>query len=70
MPETIFTGQAINDEVRKSGVCALVDLGGDRIWFYPRGRLTRDACALLDANDGRNARLLRDFLVNLGRGIR
>lgn len=65
----IVTGRTVNDKVRKCGVVALVDLNGDRIWFYPRGRLPPYVCAYLDISNGRNARLLRDFCVSLGRGV-
>ena len=62
-------GRTINDRIRECGVVALVPLDGTRIWFYPRGRLPPYVCAYLDANNGRNARLLRDFCVTLGRGV-
>jgi hypothetical protein len=67
MPEP--TGREINDKVRQCGVVALVDLSGNRIWFYPRGRLPRHVTAYLDAHNGRNALVLRDFCVSLGRGV-
>lgn len=63
------TGRTVNDKVRECGVVALVDLAADRIWFYPRGRLPPHVCAYLDVHNGRNARLLRDFCVSLGRGV-
>lgn len=63
------TGRTVNDKVRECGVVALVDLAGDRIWFYPRGRLPPYMCAYLDIDNGRPARALRDFCVSLGRGL-
>lgn len=64
-----ITGRAVNRKVVECGIVALVDLQGDRIWFFPRGRLPPHVCAYLDANNGANARLLRDYLVTLGRDI-
>lgn len=64
------TGKAVNDLIRESGVVALVDLAADRIWFYPRGRLPLDIVDYLNLHNGYAARLLRDFIVTLGRGIR
>lgn len=61
------TGRTINDKVRECGVVALVDLRGDRIWFYPVGRLPNYVVAYLSLHG--HSRLLRDFLVTLGRGI-
>lgn len=63
------TGKTVNDIVLESGVVPLVDLSGDRIWFYPRGRLPRHVAAYLDVGNGHHARLLRDFIVTLGRDI-
>jgi hypothetical protein len=63
------TGRIVNDKVRACGVVALVDLAGDRIWFYPRGRLPPHLGFYLDSDHGRPARLLRDFCVSLGRGV-
>jgi hypothetical protein len=42
------TGRSVNNIVLECGVVALVDLAGDRIWFYPRGRLPRHVGAYLD----------------------
>lgn len=65
MPEP--TGRQINEVILKAGVVALVDLKGDRIWFYPRGRMPLHVLAYIEINH-RSARL-RDFLVNVGRGV-
>lgn len=62
-------GRTVNDKVRQGGCVALVDLLGDRIWFYPRGTLPNYVADYLDLDNGRRARMLRDFLVNLGRGF-
>lgn len=63
------TGRAVNDRIRACGIVTLVDLQGDKIWFYPRGRLPLDIVKYLNLHDGYAARLLRDFIVSLGRGI-
>jgi hypothetical protein len=65
----ITNGRTVNDKVRECGVIALVDLAGDKLWFFPRGRLPAYLVAYLNIHEGRNARLLRDFVVTLGRGI-
>jgi hypothetical protein len=66
---TQTTGRQVNDLVRESGVVALVDLAGDRLWFFPRGRLPKDLAAYLNMQNGHAAFLLRDFIVTLGREI-
>jgi hypothetical protein len=63
------TGRQINEWIRAGGVVPLVDIRGDRITFYPRGRLSAYAVAYLNSHDSRNAKLLRDFCVTLGRGL-
>jgi len=63
------TGRIVNDKIRECGIVALVDLSGDRIWFYPRGRLPPSVAKYLNLQNGYPARLLRDFIVSLGRGI-
>ena len=65
----LVTGRTINDAVLKSGCVALVDLAADRIWFFPRGRMPPALIEFLNLGNGRNARLLRDYVVTLGRGI-
>jgi hypothetical protein len=67
MPEP--TGRSINNRILECGVIPLVDLAADRVWFYPRGRLPAYVVAYLNIHNGRNARLLRDFCVSLGRGV-
>jgi hypothetical protein len=67
MPEP--TGRLVNEKCLECGIVALVDLAGDKIWFYPRGRLPAHVAAYLNIHNGRNARLLRDFCVSLGRGV-
>lgn len=63
------TGRSVNARILECGVVTLVDLAGDKLWFYPRGRLPAHIVAYLNIHNGRNARLLRDFCVNLGRGL-
>lgn len=53
--------------ILEHGVIALVNLGGSRIYFYPRGRLPPYLHAYIDA--GRRTIVLRDYLVNVARGI-
>lgn len=62
------TGQALNARILNYGVVALVDLGGDRVWFFPP-KLPLRMVAELEDEGGRRLRLLRDFLVTLGRDI-
>jgi hypothetical protein len=61
------TGRTVNDKIRQCGVVTLVDLEGNKLWFYPRGRLPHDIVTYLNLQDGHAARLLRDFVVTLGR---
>jgi len=63
------TGRQINQRVRECGVVTLVSLNGEKLSFYPRGRLPAHVVAYLNFHEGRNARLLRDFCINVGRGI-
>lgn len=66
--ETI-NGRSVNDKIRSHGVIALVNLRGDRVWFYPRGRLPNYLAAYLDAHDSYRLSLLSNFLVSLGNGV-
>jgi hypothetical protein len=56
---------ALNNRILACGVFALVDLEGNCLWFYPKGRLPR-AWDEISGDDAKMT-LLRDFLVNLGR---
>ena len=60
------TGAAINEAVHQAGCFTLVNLAGDYIYFYPRGRLPRYLNTYLQISDARRSRL-RDFLMILGR---
>jgi hypothetical protein len=65
-----YDGEAINQTLLQAGVIALTRFDGSRIEFYPRGALPPYVFAHLTADD--NARLfaLRNYLINLARGIR
>jgi hypothetical protein len=63
------TGRLVNDRLLAQGILALVNLRGDRLMFYPRGCLPQYVRTHLEISDGKRARLLRDFLVNVARGI-
>lgn len=71
MSTTTTLGRIVNDKCRAEGVCVLVDLAGDRLRFYSgrRGRVPQHLIAYLQINNGERAKALRDFLVNLGRGL-
>jgi hypothetical protein len=63
------TGRQVNRRIIECGVVPLTDFLGERIWFYPRGRLPAHVVAYLNIHNGRNAQLLRDYLVSVARGI-
>jgi hypothetical protein len=62
-------GEKINDELASYGVFPLVNLAGNYISFFPKG--ARFPTSLHDSikNSPENFNALRDFLVNLGRGL-
>jgi hypothetical protein len=56
----------LNDRILAEGVVTLVDLEGNRLYFYPKcTTLSRPLWEEL--NDKRKQILLRNFLINLGR---
>lgn len=61
-------GQTVNDILRiKYGCFALVNFEGTRISVYPRDRHTQEMVNYLRGE--RRMLSLRNFLINLGRGI-
>lgn len=66
--ETI-NGRSVNDKILAAGVIALVNLRGERVYFYPRGKLPNYVACYLDAHDRYRLGLLSNFLVSLGNGV-
>lgn len=63
------SGEAINEAILEAGIIALVPLGGDHIYFYPRNTLPPYLWAYLDLSMERRC-LLRDYLMGLGNASR
>jgi hypothetical protein len=63
------TGKLVNDIVLSHGVVPIVDFDGRVVWFYPRGKLPMQVVNYLGRGDKRRGKLLRDHLVNIGRGL-
>lgn len=60
------TGQALNRKVLECGCVALVNLAGNRLEFYPRGKVPEYLVAYLW---GSRAEKLAQYCINLGRDI-
>jgi hypothetical protein len=63
------TGRAVNRKILECGCVALVDLAGDRLYFYPRNKLPQHLIAYLNIGERRHLRMLRDYCVNIARGL-
>lgn len=66
MPE-IATGRYVNERILEHGFITLSNLNGDRLTFYPRQPLPQFLRQWLEVPARKAA--LRDYLVNVGRGI-
>jgi hypothetical protein len=63
-------GRTINDILRtKYGCVALTNFEGTKISVYPRDRHTSEMIAFLREDGMRRGLALRNFLINMARGI-
>lgn len=58
-------GAKINALILKAGCFALSNPNGDRVFFYPIGRIPLHLSDYLASNDSRRLKILRDYLLKL-----
>jgi hypothetical protein len=64
------TGRSINERFLAVGIVPLINLDGSRLLFYPRGaHVPAFLMAYLKSGVPLRSTLLRDYLVNVARGI-